>query len=263
MPEDSTPLSEQVSDAVAAVSCLAAGQLCSLARLCSERDASGLTAGRLKRELFVSTTEATHLARNLDSMLAGGSLTARDVQVVAETLATVYGKTRQNNLVEVVCTAPERYGLPVRTTYATATQMIQDASAEIIVVGYVFTEGASVLVELLAAAQTDRRVQVTIVGNRMRDQMSRLKEMWPAAVPLPPVFSREPLADDPMAALHAKLLLCDRSEALVTSANFSHHGLHANIEIGLHVRSPVVERLCEFVLALISCGEVNSVASVN
>ena len=261
MPEDSAP--KPVSDAVAAISCLATGQLCSLASLCGEQNASSLTAGRFKRELSVSTAEATHLARNLDTLLAGGSLTARDVQVVAETLATIHGKTpKETELVEVVCTAPERYGLPVRTTYATATQMIQGASEEIIVVGYVFTEGASALVELLAAAQTDRKVRVTIIGNRMRNQMPRLKETWPAAVPFPRVFSREPVADAPLATLHAKLLLCDRSEALVTSANFSHHGLHANIEIGLHIRSPVVERLCEFVHAMVRCGEVTPVAGV-
>ncbi|MGA2620214.1 MAG: phospholipase D-like domain-containing protein [Thermoguttaceae bacterium] len=152
--------------------------------------------------------------------------------------------------------------LPVRTTYATATQMIQGASEEIIVVGYVFTEGASALVELLAAAQTDRKVLVTIIGNRMRDQLSRLKGMWPAVTPLPAVFSRERLADDPLATLHAKLLLCDRSEALVTSANFSHHGLHANIEIGLHVKSPAIERLSDFLLALINSGEVDSLTEV-
>ena len=93
----------------------------------------------------------------------------------------------------------------------------------------------------------------------MRDQLPRLKGMWPAATPLPPVFSREQLADDPLAALHAKLLLCDKSEALVTSANFSHHGLHANIKIGLHVKSPSIERLSDFLLAMIKSGEVDSV----
>ena len=81
-------------------------------------------------------------------------------------------------------------------------------------------------------------------------------------VPLPPVFSREPVADDHMAALHAKLLICDRSEALVTSANFSHHGLHANIEIGLRVRSPAIERLSDFIAAMIKSGEAEPVTGV-
>ncbi len=161
----------------------------------------------------MSTAVATNLARNLDALLAGGSLTARDVCVVAETMAAIQHRTKEIDLVEVVCTAPERYGLPVRTTYATAAQMVQGASEEIIVVGYVFTEGALALVELLAA-QAERGVQITIIGNRMREQLSRLKEMWPASTPYPPVFSWEPLADAPLASLHAKLLLCDTSEAL-------------------------------------------------
>ena len=251
-----------VSDVVAAISYLATEQLHSFAEFCGNQDASGLTAARLKRALSMPTAEAAHLARDLAALMAHGVLTPRDLQVVAETLAAIQDrKPRQTDVVEVVCTAPERFGVPVRTTYSTATQMIQRASDQIVVVGYVFTEGASPLVELLAVAQRDRNVRVIIIGNRMREQMPVLMEMWSTGVPLPRVFSRERVADDPMAALHAKLLICDRSEALVTSANFSHHGLHANVEIGLRVRSPAIERLSDFVAAMIRAGEVEPVTA--
>ena len=63
-----------------------------------------------------------------------------------------------------------------------------------------------------------------------------------------------------MSALHAKLLICDRNVALVTSANFSHHGLHENIEIGVKIQSASVRQLVEFVEALIRTGEVEAVA---
>lgn len=36
--------------------------------------------------------------------------------------------------------------------------------------------------------------------------------------------------------MHAKCLLVDGSDLLVTSANFTFHGLHGNIEIGIRVR---------------------------
>jgi phosphatidylserine/phosphatidylglycerophosphate/cardiolipin synthase-like enzyme len=36
--------------------------------------------------------------------------------------------------------------------------------------------------------------------------------------------------------MHAKCLLVDGTDLLVTSANFTFHGLHGNIEVGLRVR---------------------------
>jgi phosphatidylserine/phosphatidylglycerophosphate/cardiolipin synthase-like enzyme len=60
--------------------------------------------------------------------------------------------------------------------------------------------------------------------------------------------------------LHAKLLVCDSAIALITSANFSHHGLHENIEIGVKVTSPAVARLAEFFNSLITAGQVTALA---
>jgi phosphatidylserine/phosphatidylglycerophosphate/cardiolipin synthase-like enzyme len=61
-----------------------------------------------------------------------------------------------------------------------------------------------------------------------------------------------------MAALHAKLLICDENVALVTSANFSHHGLHENIEVGVKIHSSSVARLVDFILAMIRMREVKA-----
>ena len=54
--------------------------------------------------------------------------------------------------------------------------MIQGASDQIVVVGYVFTEGALPLVELLAVAQNERHVRVIIIGNRMQEQLPLLMQ---------------------------------------------------------------------------------------
>jgi phosphatidylserine/phosphatidylglycerophosphate/cardiolipin synthase-like enzyme len=52
----------------------------------------------------------------------------------------------------------------------------------------------------------------------------------------------------------------DASTALITSANFSYHGLHENIEIGVKVVSSSVARLVEFFNSLIVAGQVTPVA---
>jgi phosphatidylserine/phosphatidylglycerophosphate/cardiolipin synthase-like enzyme len=59
-----------------------------------------------------------------------------------------------------------------------------------------------------------------------------------------------------MSALHAKLLICDGRTALVTSANFTHHGLRGNIEVGICVTDAAIAGLSDFVSQLIAGGEV-------
>jgi phosphatidylserine/phosphatidylglycerophosphate/cardiolipin synthase-like enzyme len=41
---------------------------------------------------------------------------------------------------------------------------------------------------------------------------------------------------DNMASLHAKVLLVDQYDLLVTSANLTYHGLSSNIEVGVRVK---------------------------
>jgi phosphatidylserine/phosphatidylglycerophosphate/cardiolipin synthase-like enzyme len=215
------------------------------------------SATQLQRSLSLSTAGAVDLARNLRQALSEAAVTGEDVSVALAALARARstGESR-NEKVEVVCTGPSRLGIPVRATFPAAMEMIQAARDEILVVGYVFTEGARRLVEELARASQDRGVRVTLIGNRMREYLPTLRSMWPVNSPEPKIFSREADPDDKMVALHAKLLICDGIAALVTSANFSHHGLHENIEIGLKVQSAAVARLVDFVRAMVAMQQV-------
>jgi hypothetical protein len=218
------------------------------------------SAAQLQRRLSLSTPDATELARNLRRALAIPHVTGRDVGIALATLAHARPQdSSADEQVEVVCTAPSRFGVPLRTTFATAVEMVQAARQTIFVIGYIFTGGARTLIEQLAIARRDRAVHVTLIGNRMWDQLSVLRSIWPADTPLPSIFSREASPADDMAALHAKLLICDSIIALITSANFSHHGLHENIEMGVKIRSPSVARLVEFIQAMIRSGEVSAV----
>ncbi|MGA2066633.1 MAG: phospholipase D-like domain-containing protein [Thermoguttaceae bacterium] len=259
MSENSKSVREGTLAIVEALSGLDASQLRALAVSECGNSRENLSAARLKRALVVPTAEATHLARRLNDAITGSGLTWRDVGLVVETLVHVRSHAIAECEVEIVCTAPERFGVPLRTTYATALQMIRDAKSEIVVVGYVFTEGARNLIDELARAGRERGVQITVVGNRMREQLSLFRSVWPGGSAPPHIFSREDDVGDPMAALHAKLLVCDRTSALVTSANFSYHGLHANVEIGVRVCAQAVEHLMEFIEAMISSGDVVAV----
>lgn len=97
----------------------------------------------------------------------------------------------------------------------------------------------------------------------MQEHLHVLRSYWPADSPAPVIFSRESDPSDEKTSLHAKLLICDRSVALITSANFSHHGLHENIEIGAKIKSTSIARLAEFFQAMIQASEFRNIDLVS
>jgi hypothetical protein len=237
-------------------------QLKTLAAFLNDAPSFSVTSANLQRTLSISTTDANHLAGSLKvaGKRSGSRSYKREIAIALESIAAsrqLSGNTIR--AIEVVCTAPSRLCVPVRATFATAIEMIQAARQEIFVVSYVFTEGAKEIVEQLANARRDRGVSVTLIGNRMQNHLPALRFIWPATCPKPTVFSREADPNDHLAALHAKLLICDSNVALVTSANFSFHGLHENIEIGVKIESAAVSRLVEFIRAMIAGREVETV----
>jgi phosphatidylserine/phosphatidylglycerophosphate/cardiolipin synthase-like enzyme len=233
---------------------LAPEQMNKLAELCLKlTDPGHLTAERLQRELGLSTADAVGIARvlSLEQDVGGVSVISALAAASAE---NAISREQRADKVEVVCTAPVQFDVPVRATFATMIEMVQEARSEIVIVGYVFTAGASEFVRRVSHAR-QCGLTVTIIGNRMRQSVSALRAIWGPG-PAPTLYGWDGDPDDKMTSLHAKLLICDKQTALVTSANFSLHGLHENIEIGLRVRSHSVARLSDFVRQLIASSTV-------
>lgn len=233
-------------------------QLRLLAELCGRLpDITHLTADRLQRELSISTADAVGIARVISRTQDKDIL--RDIAIIA-TASAEHESAREQypERVDVVCTGPVQFAVPVRATFATMIEMVQEARSEIVVVGYVFTAGAAGFVRQVLQAR-QRGVVVMIIGNRMRQSIPALRQLWGSGL-APIVYSWESDGTDELTSLHAKLLICDKDTALVTSANYSLHGLHENVEIGLRVRSPSVTRLSDFVRQLIDSSTVVQVS---
>lgn len=243
------------------VSGLSSEQMLVLAELYTKNESAALpSTTELQRRLSLPTTGASSLARNLREISLIQSVTSRDIRIALASLAQARVTGRgSEEMFEVVCTAPSRFGIPVRTTFATAVEMVQAARHEIFVVGYLITSGARGLIEKLAKAGQNRRLKITFIGNRMESQLPTLQSIWPKDISPPNVFSREGASVSDLSALHAKLLICDGKTALITSANFSYHGLHENIEVGVKIHSTSVNRLVEFLHAMIRTGAVQAV----
>jgi len=216
-----------------------------------ERGAA-LNADTLRR-LGLATGDAVQIARKLDFLITTkGATTGRDIAIAIEAIRAGRALLQAGPEVQIVCTAPFDVGVPIRATFATTIEMIRTAKQEILVVGYLFTEGAKQVLQELASAGQARAVAVTLVGNRLTKHLGVLKSVWNHQSHRPNLLSREVDPTDALAALHAKLLVCDRCDALITSANLSSHGLHRNVEIGIRVKCAEMSSLVDFVQSMAS-----------
>ncbi len=163
--------------------------------------------------------------------------------------------------VEIVWTGPEAEGPLVRPTAAVIEEMLGAVreAGEVLVVGYSFAGAGgrplSKIVDLLCAASR-RGALVTIVLHRDDEEKNRdhLLSAWDPSAIRPRLLTWDPPRDFPYTKLHAKVLVVDRLETLVTSANLTFHGLTANLELGLRVRGPQARHIALRFDHLIAAG---------
>jgi phosphatidylserine/phosphatidylglycerophosphate/cardiolipin synthase-like enzyme len=137
---------------------------------------------------------------------------------------------------ELVATLPPGLAGIARPHERILREMIGPHAKEIIVLGYELTD-RDVLGLLASAAK--RGAEVIIICDRGRGSARRVREAWPSGAGRPRIFhDRDRLDAAPYSSMHAKCLLVDGTDLLVTSANFTFHGLHGNIELGVRLCGP-------------------------
>lgn len=162
-------------------------------------------------------------------------------------LAAVVRDAAHAPRVDVVWTGPDAGGPLVRPTAAVLEEMLKAtrSGGEVLLVGYSLTAGDGSpmqgVVELLCAAAA-KFAQITVVLHKDDEEANRehLLAAWDVKVIKPRIYAWEPHPGNagPYTKMHAKALVIDRIDVLVTSANFTYHGLQHNIELGLRVRGP-------------------------
>jgi phosphatidylserine/phosphatidylglycerophosphate/cardiolipin synthase-like enzyme len=156
------------------------------------------------------------------------------IRLCLQALRIQYEELRPKLLdAELVATLPPEAPGIARPTERVVRQMIEAATAEVILLGYELTDGD--LIGLLAAA-ADRGASVILICDRARGAATRVLQAWPSRTPPPRILhDRERVDGATYASMHAKCLLVDARDLLVTSANFTFHGLRGNIEIGVRL----------------------------
>ncbi len=170
------------------------------------------------------------------SRIANGSIGADlAVRLCLQALSIQHEELRPRLLdAELVATLPDETPGMARPTESVLREMVGKANKEIILLGYEFTDLE--LLRLLADA-AGRSISVVMICDRGRGSAIRVRESWPSsATSRLKLFHDRQRADAALyASMHAKCLLVDGNDLLVTSANFTFHGLHGNIEIGVRL----------------------------
>jgi cardiolipin synthase A/B len=164
-------------------------------------------------------------------------------------------------LVEVAWTYPGKARPGLRTTGGVAREIIESSRGSLLVVGYSVTvdsalTGLAARTIIAISRAAERGVMVTVVLHREVNRNALLRA-WGAGVPLPSIFTW-PVADDEKAAVHAKLLIADRRDALITSANLTYHGYERNLEMGIRITGRAAADIHNRIHELIAAGELIS-----
>ena len=146
---------------------------------------------------------------------------------------------------EVVWTGPRAETSYLRATRQVVLDLVQGADVEVLVVGYWIAPGldpAGIVPQIIdavaTAARRGARVKVVL------DQAARLGgasnrdlflALWPSDVPAPSLLTWRTPGDNEHLKLHAKVIVADHRDALVTSANLTMHAMDLNMEMGVRV----------------------------
>ena len=155
--------------------------------------------------------------------------------------------------VDTVWTGPEVAGSEVRRTEAVVSELIAGAEKELLIVGYWLVSSTvqikSLIELLIKKVRSGTSVRFVFDPGEKpgsKDNFSALVEQWPANLKDAPrkVYSWGDGLTKATAKsghqydrkLHAKVIVADRKDALVTSANLTQAGLVENLEMGLRIR---------------------------
>lgn len=188
----------------------------------------------------------SHGPRSLDRMLsvlrswqrAGGgeALLASTLRGQLEVLRAVENRGPR---CELVWTGETPTGAGVRSTFPVIKEMLGWASRSVLVVSYslwIGTGDAAAVIDRLAELSS-AGVDITFVLDRRYQNgwnVIQIKERWPVGRRRPALYSWQD-EEDAIAKLHAKVLVVDRRDLLITSANLTGHGMKHNLEFGLRV----------------------------
>ena len=161
--------------------------------------------------------------------------------------------------IEMTWTGPVQFSGGDRSHSSVLSSMIAGATQTVSVVGYSITSGADSVIRQLAEA-AERGVAVTLVVHDDKEcaNLDILRRSW-GCHSHPRLFTRDPKAEDGYYKIHAKMVVVDSFDMLVTSANLTWHGINRNFEIGLRIRGQTARKGQALINDLITRGYLEEI----
>ncbi|MBA3354773.1 MAG: hypothetical protein H0U18_02300 [Pyrinomonadaceae bacterium] len=231
---------------------------------------SGLTRYPLQQ---ISGSRASELEKCL-KFLAEAGMTSSQVALLVEAVEDATADTPNlSDVVDLVLSGPEVAGVPTSDTLAILRRLIDEATSEVLLVGYAVHQGKQVFGRLAARMdeKPELRVWLCLDISRKQTDTSLSQEIvrrfahdfrgkhWPGKRLPELYFDPRSLSEnrDKRSSLHAKCIAIDRRVALITSANFTEAAQQRNIEAGVIVKYPLlVERLVGYFEGLQTSGQL-------
>lgn len=162
------------------------------------------------------------------------SLSDQEIWQIIGLCVNVYGG-KEAEKAELAITAPISFKLKVRKINEVITNMIQDSQKSITLTGYSVSDYFSEMIDLIIS-KSQQGIYVRLYLNDYEKHKTNLKRLMDLRTKHLRVFDYQK-QDDEMAALHAKTIVVDEKELLVSSANLSYHGMQGNVEMGIRLVS--------------------------
>jgi cardiolipin synthase len=171
-----------------------------------------------------------------------GSDLGISLQVAA---AAIKNERAASTRTQVVWSGPDVEGSYVRATREVVREIVRNAKSEVLVVGYWLAgreDGEGIIEELIQRLSqgVSRGIALTVILDERRradgtDNRRILLDLWPAGVSFPRLLTWRLPPGERHLKLHAKVIVADDSDALVTSANLTWHAMDRNIEMGVRI----------------------------
>ena len=155
---------------------------------------------------------------------------------------------------ELVATLPPEMPGIARTTGQILREMLRPPVEEVILLGYEVSDQD--MMRLIMEVEATG-AEVIIICDRARGTAQRVLNVGLRRARI--FQDRERLGEAPYSSMHAKCLLVNGTDLLVTSANFTFHGLHGNIEIGVRLSGPPALEARKIFSHLVETGIVEEI----
>ena len=165
---------------------------------------------------------------------------------------------------EVVWTGPRAETSYLRATRQVVLELVRAARCELLVVGYWITSDVNragivpqIVQEIASAARRGASINVVLDraprpgGGGNREQLLAL---WPREMEPPALLTWQTSGEDSHLKLHAKVIVSDRRDALVTSANLTLHAMDLNMEMGVRILGAPAGAIADHFDRLIASG---------